>query len=134
MTYINSREVGDSVNLANWNVIEAHVTVLCACLIASKPVFLVLISDKPFSWMGSYFSRSFGTLGNRNKTSRETAPNKGNFGSRTHLPKNGASFEFQRIPDSLHSEGTKTSQEAKNGVLSDDSRSPSRPAYDTIAV
>lgn len=95
---------------------------------------MALIPENLFSRLGSYFSRSFENLGNRDKTPRETARSGGNLGSRTFLPKNGASFEFQRIPDSLHNTGTKTPQEAKNGVLNDDSESPSQPANGTIVV
>ena len=115
-------------------MIEANVTVLCVCLIASKPVFTLIIPDNLFSRIASYFSRSFETLGNRNEGSRGIAPDRGNSGSRTHLPKSGAWFELQGTPESLHSEGTKTSHEARNGASSDDAQLPSRSRYGAIAV
>lgn len=134
MTCLDSHEAGDTVNLAHWNVIEANVTILCACLIASKPVFSVLIPDKLFSRMGSYFSRASGTQRNAITALRQTAPKKGGSDSRHYLPMNSASFEIPTITDFLHSEGTKTSQEAKNSILSDESHSPIRPVYGATAV
>ena len=38
--------VGDAVPLWKWNIIEASVTVICACLFASKPAVMFLIPDK----------------------------------------------------------------------------------------
>ena len=38
--------VGDAVPLWKWNIIEASVTVICACLFASKPVMMLMIPDK----------------------------------------------------------------------------------------
>ena len=38
--------VGDAVPLWKWNIIEASVTVICACLFASKPVLMLMIPDK----------------------------------------------------------------------------------------
>ena len=73
---------------------------------------MVLIPDKMFSRMASYFNRSFETLGDKKKTSDGVAPQAGHFASRVYLPNNGASFEFQDMPDSSHSESMKTSQEA----------------------
>lgn len=45
--------IGDAVPLWNWNIVEASVTVTCACLFASKPVVKLLIPNKLIARLGS---------------------------------------------------------------------------------
>lgn len=61
-------KVGDSVPLWNWNMVEASVTVFCACLFASKPAVNKLIPEKIISKLGSQ-SRSWSSSW-RNKIPR----------------------------------------------------------------
>lgn len=48
---------GDVVPTAMWNIVEVHITIICAALIACKPVVSRLLSATPFSSMRSIWSR-----------------------------------------------------------------------------
>ena len=108
--------LGDGVGLTNWNVVEANVTVLCACLIASKPVVMFLIPDALISRVSSSFSRS--PLFRRD-------PGFGRFGSISdkHLTKSdsclrdGRDFELQDRDKALYAEGTTPSSETTNEIF-----------------
>jgi len=39
-------KIGDAVPLWNFNIVEAGVTIVCACLFGSKPVVMILIPDR----------------------------------------------------------------------------------------
>lgn len=97
---------GDAVDLANWNVVEAHVTVICVCLIASKPVIMALIPDKLISSIKTYYNRSMSSLVRRGKASPATkGPYSGQPSSQAHLPTHRASYELRKEPVSWSSAG-----------------------------
>ena len=51
-----------AANLAEYSVVEANVTVLCAALIACKPVVMVILPDSFIATVGSFLTRSFSSL------------------------------------------------------------------------
>ncbi|KAL8653877.1 MAG: hypothetical protein Q9226_003659 [Calogaya cf. arnoldii] len=91
--------LGDAVDLATWNILEAHVTVLCACLIASKPAFKALVPDEIISRISPYCSRLMVSLRSK-RTSNDTpkAQPPVQYGSQSHLPTNRASYELLETP------------------------------------
>ena len=95
-----SRVVGDVIDLGTWNIVEAHTTVLCTCLIASKPCFMALIPDKLISSMSATGGRSFlPSLAVKGTHSPPAgAQSGGQYGSRSNLPTNRASYELQEGP------------------------------------
>ena len=90
---------GDVVDLAMWNIIEAHATVLCASLIASKPVVMALIPDKLLASINSFYKRSVskGQKGDLAANGHISGP----LNSQSHLPTHRASYELQKGPVSL---------------------------------
>ncbi|MCJ1404089.1 hypothetical protein MMC11_007314 [Xylographa trunciseda] len=106
--------VGDTVGLADWNIIEANVTVLCGGLIASKPVVMFFMPEKLISSMGSYFGRfSSHHKSTSGATQTYIAPNEHSFARLN----NGASIELPRHATSTDSSLTKASQMPTHGAL-----------------
>lgn len=46
-------DLGDAVPLWNFNIVEAGVTIVCACLFGSKPAIMLLIPDRLVAKMKS---------------------------------------------------------------------------------
>lgn len=98
---------GDTFFLAMWNVIEANITILCVCLIASKPVFVLLTPNKLISSMGSFFTRSFETARSKKRTPLDSTADRKDSSSEAHLPPNCDAFELQYNPDFLRDKDMK---------------------------
>ena len=102
---LSSRTIGDTVALLNWNVAEANVTILCASLIASKPVAMYLIPDKFFSLIHDFITQSFRSQRVRLVTETHVGQNRDPFGSQSHI-KDGRSYELDETAGSTQSRGS----------------------------
>lgn len=72
-------------------MVEAHVTVLCVCLVASKPAIVSLTGK--LRGRSKYISRA----PRRDRRTKIPSPDpKGGYGSHVHLPDKVASFEMQQ--------------------------------------
>lgn len=93
--------LGDTVGLADWQLIEANVTILCVCLIASKPVANYLVPDGLVR-LGSYISRSLRSHRSRAEANEEP-PLKDRLSGLSHH-RNEDGIELQQHPSSTRSE------------------------------
>jgi len=87
---------GDAVPLWNWNIVEASVTVTCACLFASKPVVMLLIPDKLIARLGSQ-SRSWARHQRNKVIHARSGRSKVSLGSSPH-PGSASLCTFQSHP------------------------------------
>ena len=103
--------IGATVPLLNWNVIEANVTILCASLIASRPVAMFLVPDRLISSMKSYIARFSGSQRIRLATETPVLPNQYPFERRSRL-QHARSFKLQGYASSMQGYETMATQEA----------------------
>ena len=107
------------MGLLNWNIVEANVTILCASLIASKPVAMLLVPDRLISRISLLISRSFRSQRIKLVTKTQVGPNKDPYGSQSHI-QNGQSSELEGIANSMQRRDVTASQAATDELPLED--------------
>ena len=122
----SSHTIGDTVALLNWNVAEANVTILCASLIASKPVAMFLIPDRFFSLITNFINQSFRSQRIKLVTETHVGQNRDPFGSRSHI-KDERSYELDETAGSMQSRASNPSKGVGDNMALEDCQTLNLP-------
>ncbi|KAL9612401.1 MAG: hypothetical protein Q9167_002995 [Letrouitia subvulpina] len=88
--------IGDSVDLAIWQIIESNVTILCVALVASKPLVMLLMPDKLISFTKSYINERARPVGSSGSSKRIESNQSRDACSSEGPPEMDISSEVQR--------------------------------------